>query len=73
MKNYPLYEHKQLGPLRELLHYCDETFGDSIAFRYAVRKEEVAVSHRQFRQEAEALGRTLATCEGSFPGLVGTE
>jgi len=59
LKNYPLNEHKQLGTLRELLHYCDETFGENIAFRYAVRKEEVEVSHRRFRQEADALGAYL--------------
>ena len=51
MKNYPLYVHPRMQNINELLNYSVEQYGDKPAFRYAVKKQEVQVSYREFRDQ----------------------
>lgn len=59
MKNYPLYEHPDIGTIRELLYVCDEMYGQKECFQYPKKKEDIVVTYSQFRQQVEAFGTWL--------------
>ena len=56
MKNYPLYEHKQIYTLKEMLDLCAKEYGEKTAFAYPRKKQDISVSFKEFKQQVEALG-----------------
>lgn len=56
MKNYPLYEHKLLPTIKDLISFCAESYGDKPVFQYSERKTDVTICYTQLKAEIEALG-----------------
>ena len=59
LRNYELYTHNKVSTIKEMLHYCADTYGSQTAFMYSDRKAEVSVSFLQFRECVEAFGTYL--------------
>jgi len=59
MKNYELYEHPQVGTLKELLDYCVTSYANRTAFAYQVKKQDVTISFKQFSNNVAAFGSYL--------------
>lgn len=59
MKDYPLYEHPQVGTIKEFLYVCEEMYGSRTCFVYQRGQEEVTISYQQFCCEVESLGVRL--------------
>ena len=59
-KNYPLYEVRPTGSIRELIEQGAELFGDKPAFKFKDKRPEVkSVTYREFKAEVDALGTAL--------------
>lgn len=59
MKNYPLYPHQQLDSIKELVLWCAEQYGDSIAFMYENKGAAQTVTYSAFKQQVFSLGSYL--------------
>lgn len=56
-QNYPLYSHKKVHTLKELVSFATEEFRDNPAYIYPKSKtEDVTVSYRAFQSDVNALG-----------------
>lgn len=58
-KHYELYAHQKVNTLKELLAYCAEKHNNNTAFAYQRKKNEIEVSHIQFKSDVDALGSYL--------------
>lgn len=59
MKRYELYSHPKVNNLKELLAYCAEKHRSKTAFAYQRKKNDIEVSHIQFKSDVDALGTYL--------------
>ena len=61
MKNgvYPLYRHKEVSDIRELVAYAVARFAGQRAFTYAQGTETVDITYAQLSADIEALGAAL--------------
>ena len=59
MKNYSYYEHTPIYTIKELLAFCAAKYGERIALKYSVRKQEKSVSFSEFKSQVEFFGTYL--------------
>ncbi len=59
MKKYDLYKHERIFTIKELLHFCSNTYKDKIAFSYKEKKQNVEISYNQFFCDVNSLGSYL--------------
>lgn len=59
LKNYELYSHQKVNTLKELLAYCAEKHNTNTAFAYQRKKNDIEVSHIQFKSDVDAFGTYL--------------
>lgn len=59
LKQYELYAHPKVDTLKELLAYCAEKHNSKTAFAYQSKKNDIEVSHIQFKCDVDALGTYL--------------
>ncbi len=59
--DYPLYEVKPFGSIKEMVAMAAEEVPDKCAFRFRKKGEIVDISFKQFREETLELGTALAS------------
>ncbi len=59
LEHYELYSHPKVNTLKELLKYCAEKHSTNTAFAYQKKKNDIEVSHIQFKCDVDALGSYL--------------
>lgn len=60
MKVYPLYEHKEIFSLKELIDFAENEYGSKPAFMYPKnKKEDITKSYIEFKNEIMAYGTYL--------------
>ena len=59
-KNYPLYEHKEIFTIKELVEFFSSKHSEKAAFMFAKnRNEDVSISYMQFKADIEFFGTYL--------------
>lgn len=57
--NYPLYDIRECGSLRQLIDEGAVMYGDKPAFKYRAGKDTKSVSYKEFRHQMDAFGTAL--------------
>ena len=59
LEHYELYAHQKVNTLKESLAYCAKRHNTNTAFAYQRKKNDITVSHIQFKTDVDALGTYL--------------